>query len=144
MDPLGFLKIQLLQNCQKKLKGLFEDIKKLLKRKMRILNNLIVPKKCKRGLWAFSISTQFIKKMKGDPLETKKFEKKSHKAEKGRGKCHSAKKNWKGRTLLGFVFQVRGFWMRSKSSTEYFWEKCIMHKKWYIQGELFGLTKKKN
>ena len=30
--------------------------------------------------------------------------------------------------------------MRSKSSTEYFW---YIHKKWYIQGELFGLTKKK-
>ena len=48
------------------------------------------------------------------------FEEKSHKAEKGRGKSHSAEK-LEGGTLLGFAFHGRGFWMRSKLNTEYFW-----------------------
>ena len=33
--------------------------------------------------------------------------------------------------------------MRSKSSTKYFWLKYAVHNKWYIQGEVCGLTKKK-
>ena len=61
------------------------------------------------------------KKLEGGPFEDfKKFQKKSHKAEKGQGKSHSAEK-LEGVNLLGFAFQGRGFWMRSKSSTEYFW-----------------------
>ena len=70
---------------------------------MKIVNSLIVPKNVKGGpLGFFNIhSVAKYQKMKGDPL--KNFEKKSHNAAKG------------------IVFQGRGLWMRSKSSTEYFW-----------------------
>ena len=53
-------------------------------------------------------------------MKTLKISKKSlTKPKKGRGKSHSAKK-LEGGTLLGFAFQGRGLWRRSKSSTEYF------------------------
>ena len=89
---------------------------------MRIFNSLIVPKNVKGGsLGFFNIhSGAKHQKNRRDPLKSfKKFFKKSHKAEKGRGKSHSAEK-LEGGTLLGFAFQGRGLWRRSKSSIEYF------------------------
>ena len=74
---------------------------------MRIFNSLIVPKNVRGGpLGFFNIHSvaKHQKSRREDPLKTfKKFEKKSHKAEKGAEKV-SVPKNWKGGTLLGFVF----------------------------------------
>ena len=67
------------------------------KRKMRILNSLIVPKNVKGGpLGFFNIHpVAKYQKTEGGPFgDIKKIRKKSHKAEKGRGKSHSGKK-WK-------------------------------------------------
>ena len=94
-----------------------ETLKKILKkfkifqkeRKMRLFNSLIVLKNVKRGpLGFFNIHPGAKHQKKRGPFEDfrKKFEKKSHKAEKGRGKSHSAK-NGRG-TLLDFAFQGRG------------------------------------
>ena len=115
---MGFLKIQFVAKYQKKMKerpfGDIEKFRKIFeifkkKQKMRTFNSLIAPKNVKEGpLGFFNIhSAAKPKKIEGGPLKTLKNEKKSHKAEKG--------------TLLGFAFQGRGLWMRSKSSTEYFW-----------------------
>ena len=91
---------------------------------MRIFNSLIVPKNVKGGpLGFFNIHSgaKHQKKYKGGPFEDfKKFRKSLTKPKKGRGKSHSAEK-LEGGTLLGFAFQGRGLWRRSKSSTEYFW-----------------------
>ena len=91
---------------------------------MRIFNSLIVPKNVKVGpLGFFNIhSGAKHQKIEGGPFaDFEKFPKKvSQSRKKGRGKSHSAEK-LEGRTLLGFAFQGRGLWMRSKSSTEYFW-----------------------
>ena len=69
-----------MQNFKKIEGGPFGDIKKLSKkkRKMIILNSLIVTKNVEGGLWAFSTSLQLQnikKKLKGDPLKTKKIRK---------------------------------------------------------------------
>ena len=75
--------------------------------------------KCKRGDLLGFLKVQFVAKLKEGPFVD--ISKKSlTKPKKGRSKSHSDKKLERG-TLLGFVFQFRGFWMRSKSSTEYFW-----------------------
>ena len=87
------------------------------------------------GFLKIQFVAKYEQKLKEGPFgDIKKFEKVSQ----SRVESLIVPKKWKG-TLLGFVFQVGGFWMR----TEYFWKKCIMRKKWYIQGEVFGLTKKK-
>ena len=108
---------------KKKLKeGPFVDIKKFSKKKQNeSFEQSHSAEKCKRepfGLFQHPSSCKKTQKSEGGDLfeDIKNFQKKSHKAEKRRGKSHSAK-NWKEGTLLGFVFQFRGFWMR----TEYFW-----------------------
>ena len=80
--------------------------------------------KCKRedplGFINIYSVAKYQKKLKEGPFGDKKISKKSlTKPKKGGEKSHSAEKLERG-VLLGFVFQVRGFWMRSKSSTEYF------------------------
>ena len=59
-NPLGFLKIQFVAKYQKIEGGPFGDIKKLSKkkRKMIILNSLIMTKNVEGDLWAFSTSLQ--------------------------------------------------------------------------------------
>ena len=83
-----------------------------------------MPKNVKGGpLGFFNIhSGAKHQKIEGGPFEDfKKFRKKvSQSRKKGRGKSHSAEKLGGG-TLLGFAFQGRGLWRRSKSSAEYFW-----------------------
>ena len=90
---------------------------------MRILNSLIVPKNVEKGALVFFNIRPVAKYQKievGPFGDIKEFRENVSKPKKGRVKSHSAEKLKKG-TFLGFVFQVRGFWMRSKSSTEYFW-----------------------
>ena len=65
-------------------------------------------------------SSKTPKKIEGGHFEDfKKIRKSLTKPKKEQGKSHSAEKLEEG--LLGFAFQGRGLWMRSKSSTEYFW-----------------------
>ena len=91
---------------------------------MRIFNGLIVPKNVKGGpLGFFNIHSgaKHLKIERGPFEDFLKISKKSlTKPKKERGKSHSAEK-LEGGTLLGFAFQGRGLWRRSKSSTEYFW-----------------------
>ena len=89
---------------------------------MRIFNSLIASKNVKGGPLGFSIIHSVAKHQTKieDPLKTlNNSKKKSHKVEKRGGQCLKAPKSWK-RDLLGFAFQCRGLWMRSKSSTENF------------------------
>ena len=83
-----------------------------------------MPKNVKGGpLDFFNIHSgaKHQKNRRGDTMKTfKKFEKILTNPKKGRGKSHIAGK-LEGGTLLGFAFQGRGLWKRSKSSTEYFW-----------------------
>ena len=93
-------------------------------------------------LWAFWKSSllQNIKKMKERTFgDIEKFRKKSlTKRKKGRGKSYSAE-ILEGGTLVGFAFQGRGLWMRSKSSTELVLVKV---NKWYIRDEWIVWRKK--
>ena len=55
---------------------------------------------------------QNIKKLKEGPFgDIKNFRKKSLTTPKKGRESHSAK-NWRRETLLGFEFQIGGFWMR--------------------------------
>ena len=87
---------------------------------MIILNSLIVTKNVEGGLWAFSTSLQLqnIKKLKGDPLETKNFEKKS---------LMAPKKIERGDPLVssGFV----GYVKKVKNERGSFGDKKIFEKK---------------
>ena len=70
---------------------------------MRILNSLIVPKNVKGGpLGLFNIHsvTEYEKKLKGDPLVTLIFLKKSHIAKNGGGKCLITPKKLERGTLV--------------------------------------------
>ena len=80
---------------------------------MRIFNSLIEPKNV---LGFFNVqSGAKHQTIGGGPFEEFKSFKKSLKAEKGAGKVSQRQKIGRG-TLLGFAFQGRGLWMRSKSS----------------------------
>ena len=91
---------------------------------MRIINSLIVPKIVKGGLLGFfnihSVAKHQKQYERGAFEDFKKFRKKVSQSQKRAGKCHRANK-WKTGPILGFAFQGKGLWMRSKSSTEYFW-----------------------
>ena len=103
MDFLGFLKIYFIATYQKIAGDPLETLKKNLTKNENFEQSHSA-EKCKGGaLWAFLTSIQLQnmkKKLKGDPLVTLIFLKKSHIAKNGGGKCLITPKKLERGTLL--------------------------------------------